>query len=409
MNGPDRVPLSEWSPLGGAPEVDAATRALRDRLLGTGWDDPTEVHLSWVGVSSFIASVGGHVVLFDAWEIIGAVEDYVPVGREELAAIMPEAVFVGHGHFDHAGDLGYVAGLAGSVVVGSDEICTVAEEGAIREGVGVDFRCLVTGTATAPAPGTAQSVTIWSDLAPVTILQHLHSNPGQPNDDNPVDPQAPVMDVQPYLDHFATNPDELARFLAQQKESNQGGTWLHHFVVGDFTLLWGNSSGPISTNDAVKTALDSFPGCVDVMTNAILGFDQPVSGLNDPKLYVEHAHPKVFLPQHADAWAPVISAGQAQYEDLLAEQIALLENPPHVDFLLDPSDYVVPRIYDTEDPRWATPMAGSSCAAAAAAAETTPEPEPEPTPAPALPTTGGGLAAVGLLALAGRRFVRRRG
>ena len=41
-----------------------------------------------------------------------------------------------------------------------------------------------------------------------------------------------------------------------------------------------------------------FPGCVDVMSNAILGFDQVVSGLQDPRLYVDAVQPKVYLPQH---------------------------------------------------------------------------------------------------------------
>ncbi|MFP5308764.1 MAG: MBL fold metallo-hydrolase [Actinomycetes bacterium] len=413
-----RVPIASFTPLPATDpaDVDPDVAALRDELIGPSWRDPDTVSLSWVGVSSFIGAVRGHVFLFDAWEIIGAVEDYLPIGREELAALAPEAIMVGHGHFDHAGDLGYVAGLAGSVVVGSEEHCVVAEEGATREGVGLDFTCAVTGTASTPAAGELQQLRLWEDVAPVTIMRHVHSAARPPSEDNRPDPFVPVMDPQPYLDHLAGDPEELGRFLAQQDESNEGGVWLYHLAVDDFTLLWGNSAGPVFEAPEVTAALDTFPGCVDVMSNAILGFDQPVSGLQDPRLYIEAVHPAVFLPSHADAWAPVISAGQAQYVDEFTAQMALLEDPPEVDFLLDPEDYLVTRTWDVTDPRWSVPPPGSSCATAAGGGGGIAAPAPDDDDATAgatddrggLPATGGGLALAAGAALAGGVLAGRR-
>lgn len=397
--GPMRVPIDEFEALPAA-DVPADVRAVRDELLGAHWDDPRYVTLHWAGVSSFVITIRGHLLLFDAWEIIGAVNDYLPIGREELAALQPEAVLVGHGHFDHAGDLGYVAGSAGAVVVGSDEICTVAEQGARREGVGTDFTCAVTGTADDPPPGTAQRFRLFTDVAPITVLQHVHSAARPPGEENEADPFAPIMDPEPYLEHLQDDPEELARFIAQQRESNQGGTWLYHLRDGDFTLLIGDSAGPIWEYPEVATALDAFPGCVDVMSNAILGFDQPVSGLQDPALYVAHAHPQVFLPTHADAWAPVISAGQAQYVEQWRTEMAQLEHPPEIDFLLDPQDYLVERAYRVDDPRWKQPMPGSSCAEANAAPRGEPAEGSEAGMAPrsgSTPTTGGGPLPVALL------------
>lgn len=412
-----RVPIAEFTPLPAAdPDaVDAEVAALRDRVLGPSWRDPDTVSLSWVGVSSFVASVRGHVFLFDAWEVIGAVNDYVPIGREELAALQPEAIMVGHGHFDHAGDLGYIAGLAGAVVVGSEEHCVVAEQGATREGVPLDFVCAVTGTATTPAMGELQTLRLWEDVEPVTIMRHIHSAATEPGEDNPPDPFLPIMDPAPYVEHLQDDPEELQRFLGQQDESNEGGVWLYHLRVDDFTLLWGNSAGPIFQTPEVTAALDTFPGCVDVMTNAILGFDQPVSGLQDPRLYIEAVHPKVFLPTHADAWAPVISAGQAQYVEEFEAQMALLDAPPELDFLLDPQDYLAPRTYVVTDPRWDAPPAGSSCAAGDAVAAPAPPTGEDRAGAgdrAGLPATGGGLATLGLALLttgvvvAGRRRTR---
>ncbi|MBK5306131.1 MAG: MBL fold metallo-hydrolase [Frankiaceae bacterium] len=405
-----RGPIASFAPLPANPTVTPAAKAARDKLLGDRWDDPGYVTLHWIGVSSMVVTIRGHLLLFDAWQIIGAVDDYLPLTRDDLAALDPEAILVGHGHFDHAGDLGFVAGKSGAVVVGSEEICTVAVEGATREGVGTAFRCAITGTMTSPAMGVTQRLKLFADLPAVSVLQHIHSAATPPGNGNDPDPFFPIMDAQPYIDHFATDPEELARFLAQQQESNQGGTWLYHFVDGDFTLLIGDSAGPIFDQPAIRTALGRFPGCVDVMANAILGFDQPVSGLADPVDYIDAAKPSLFLPTHADAWAPVLSAGQAQYKDKLTSELAELKNPPAVDFLLDPQDYLKQRAYRVADSRWKTPPAGSVCAAAAAAPSPVPGPS-TPSAGPAgggLPSTGGVPAYLAVLVLAAGLLLRRR-
>ena len=364
--GATRIPLAEFTPLPAVEDagVDPETRLLRDELLGPTWDDPDLVTLHWFGVSAFVLSYRGHVLLLDAWEIIGANNDYAPIGREELAALQPEAVLLGHGHFDHAGDIGYVSVHSDAVIVGSEEICDEAITLAEQEGgTAADVTCAITGTMETPAPGTAQTLDLFADTDPVTVLQHIHSAATAPGEDNPPNPQLPIFDPTPYLEYFADDPEELARFIRQQQASDQGGTWMYHFVADEFTLLWGNSSGPIFTDPAVGEALGSFPGCVDVMSNAILGFDQPVSGLQDPRLYVDAVQPKVYLPQHGDAWVPVISAGQEQYiPTWRAENEALGIGQPATRFLLDPADYMVPQVFDTRDPRWADETPGSTCA-----------------------------------------------
>ncbi len=405
-----RVTPDEFVPLPAADSVEVSPEALalRDQVLGEHHDDVDHATLSWTGVSSFVVTFKGHLFLFDAWEIIGATNDTVPIGREELAALEPEVIFVGHGDFDHAGDLGYVAGTAGAVIVGGAGHCDTAEAGAMREGVTTDFTCVVVGDA--DTVGTVTSLRVWEDIEPVTILQHIHSDPAPPGEDNPPDPQVPIFDPAPYAEHFADDPAEFQRFFGQLEEGARDAILLYHLREGDYTLLWGNSAGPIHTMPELEEALDTaFPGCVDVMSNAILGFDQPVSGLNDPALYVEHAHPKVFLPTHGDAWAPVISAGQAQYVDLWAEEMAALENPPETDFLLDPEDYLAERAYRFDDPRWVAPMTGSSCATGVADESTeapTPTEAPEPTEPSSLPATGGGWATAGLVLLAAPVLLR---
>ena len=360
---PDRVPIAQWKPLPKASKVRVSrqARAVRKRVLGPRALDPRFVTVSWYGVSSLIVTIKGHLLLLDAWEIVGAHRGYAPIGRDDLAGLEPEAILVGHGHFDHAADAGYVAGRTGAAVVGSEEICDTAKSDAATEGLDREFTCAITGTATSPAPGTMQSFRLFEDVAPVRVLQHIHSATRPPGPDNPPDPYAPVFDPAPYLENPNLEPGELTRFL-ETLDDPQGGAWMYHLSVGSFTLLIGDSAGPIWESEDVRRALDRFPGCVDVMANAILGFDQPVSGLRDPRLYVEHAHPRVFLPTHGDAWAPAASAGQEQYRDEWSEQMAGLEHPPQVDFLVDPEDYLAERAYRVDARRWRAPMPGSSCA-----------------------------------------------
>lgn len=359
-----RIPLAEWVPL--PPRtVSVETQLARDQILGPNAVEPGTVKLWWFGVSSFVASGGGRLWLFDAWEPIGIQRDYVPVGRDEIAVLKPEAIFIGHGHFDHAADAGFIAGRSGAVVVGSEAICSTAQADAAREGLEKHFDCLITGTDDDPPPGTLQSVQLWSDVAPINILQHIHSALS-PQTFRPGDtPFVHVPNLLPYLGHPNDSPEELIRFL-QTLEDEQGGTWAYHLRFGDFTLFWHDSTGPITEGQSggpeVFQALRNLPGCVDVQVGAIVGFDQPVSGLRDPRLYVEGANPRVFLPSHHDAWAPVVGGGAAAYEAEWRREMDALEHPPLVDYLRDPEDYMKPRVYRIDDPIWKTPMPGSRCA-----------------------------------------------
>jgi len=363
----DRCYPDEWQPLPPAQAASPEVQLARDTILGENATDPAYVKLWWVGVSSFVASVGGHLFLFDAWEIVGPHEDYLPIGREELAAIQPEAVLIGHGHFDHAADAGYVAARSGAVVVGSEIICDQVKEDASEtlESGAENFVCLIVGVDdNTPEPGTVQSIKLWEDLPAVTILQHIHSGP-TPEFQDPGTPYAHIPDLVTYIEYLNTNPEEGLRFIPTLADQ-PGGAWAYHVRVDDFSLFWHDTVGPINTGnayaDVIQSVLYDLPECVDVQLVPIVGFNQPVNGLRDPRLYVEHAHPRLILPTHHDTWEPVVGGGAETYEGAWRDELAKLENPPLQDYLRDPEDYLVARSFRVDNPVWKIPMPGSRCA-----------------------------------------------
>ena len=103
-------------------------------------------------------------------------------------------------------------------IVGSEEICTVADEGARRRGPHPP-RSPARSPARWPrrAPGTAQPLHLFADLPALTILQHVHSDTRPPGNGNQLDPFVPVFDPRPYIENPNTDPAELARFLGQQQ------------------------------------------------------------------------------------------------------------------------------------------------------------------------------------------------
>ena len=359
---PNVFNAGNFTPLPAATPAPAELQAIRERILGPNAMDPDEVKFWWVGVSSFIVSMKGHLFLMDAWEIVGLHANYVPIGREELAAIRPEAIFIGHGHFDHAADAGYVAGLSNALVIGGSTVCDIARERAASEGIANTFPCLNLGDQTTPGVGSTQAIQIWEDLPAVHVVQHTHSAA------EPTDllsggmPLVYIPDVLTFPTYLNTSVAEALRFVGTLQDDGGvgqpgGGTWAYHFRVGDFSWFWHDSTGTMKAgnadSEAIATAIQNLPECVDVQLNAIVGFGLITSAYRDALAYVAMAKPKVALPTHHDAWTPGIGGGAAAYENSWLNAVGKLPQPPVVDYLRDPVDYMKPRSYNINDPRWA--------------------------------------------------------
>lgn len=276
-----------------------AIRAARLRILGDTGEDPSRVKLWWAGVSTFIVAIGGHLMLLDAWEVVGIHKGYVPVSRDDLVALKPEAIFIGHGHFDHAADAGYVASRTGAALVAGSSVCDAARADAATNPSARPFACLDLGKDAGNPAGTVFPVRVFRDLADIQIIKHSHS---------------------------AADPASLL----------QGGMPLAYTPELIPFLLWNDSTGEMPENDpqadAIRYAIRSLPECVDVHVGAVRSTR--------------------FIPNHHDAWFPVIGGGASAYETQWRAALNTLPQPPQLDYLRDPEDYVKVRSFTVNDPRW---------------------------------------------------------
>ncbi|MBF6249320.1 MBL fold metallo-hydrolase [Nocardia farcinica] len=309
----------------GADVVDPVTGAVRaDRVV-----------LSWVGCTTYAVAIGGAVLLLDAWVPRLTSSGYVPATPQDLADLRPEAIFIGHGHFDHAGDAGRIAQACGATVYGTAEHCA-----AVRAQV-PEASFLTVGLGDAQTPiGRREDRTVGPVL--LTAVRHLHSAR------TPADPAAgsprffPLPEPGPILRHPPT-PADLRRTVPRLLDA-EGGVLLYQFRIPGFSLTWHDSSGPLTERaPQVFDVLAGLPA-TDVHIGAVQGYNQLSNGLRDPRTYIEALAPALFVPSHHDNWLPGLTSSAAAYEPPLTAELARIPagRRPELRSLRDPADYVNP-------------------------------------------------------------------
>jgi hypothetical protein len=314
------------------------------------------VILSWFSVASYAAAIDGHVVLLDAYIHKG--EDrpnYVPTTYDELAELRPEAIFVGHGHNDHAAKVGEIAARTDATVIGTPEHCdqTRAQAEAFA-GRALPIRC-VEAVARGSQPGAEiRELRPLGDDVCVSVLKHVHSA-AEPPDAEHRDPQLvppPLFDPTAVLVH-PPGPSAVPG-LADQA-GDEGSSLLYQFRIGRFALVWNDSSGPLRERAPhVPDVLRKLPP-TDVHVNAVIGFNNPTNGVRDPVDYLVALRPKLMFPNHHDFVAEY-GAGD-DFEQYMVRELSRRQDAPSTElrWMRDPYDYLRPSLmkFDTEDARWA--------------------------------------------------------
>ena len=223
----------------GPDNVNPATGEVRrDRLI-----------LSWFGVTNFAMAIRGHVVLLDAWVPRGAHSDYVPVEPAELAALRPEAILIGHAHFDHAADAVPLAEASGARLVGTAEHCDELQERTQRP-----LRCLAALDA-GVFPGTRTEQRLFSGVK-VTTVKNLHSALSLPDGGDGLHVPVTPPPSTTVLRRPPTSED-LVHILGHLPDS-EGGSVLYRFRIRDFRFVWHDTAGPLA--DKRPQAYDTLAG-----------------------------------------------------------------------------------------------------------------------------------------------------
>ena len=112
----------------GIDNVDANTGAVKkDRVIA-----------SWATNTTYVTSILGHVVLLDSYisrpELPTAPIDarYTPILPQDFIDARPEAIFLGHGHGDHADNAAFVAKWLNIPIYSTPETCLVMQADVAR-------------------------------------------------------------------------------------------------------------------------------------------------------------------------------------------------------------------------------------------------------------------------------------
>ena len=102
----------------GIENVDAKTGALPN----------DKVVFSWLGHNGGAVSLRGRVIMLDTYvRRLEVTPGRTPFVIKDLVDMKPEALFIGHGHSDHADNAAFIAAKTGATIYMSPEACETAQ------------------------------------------------------------------------------------------------------------------------------------------------------------------------------------------------------------------------------------------------------------------------------------------
>ena len=383
------VPVGRFS----SPAHAETTDEVRTRLLGPGWDQPGVVRLKWITITVWLASFGGHVVMFDStvMNYLGQPDDKTDyISLDDVIAAKPEYIFQNHVHLDQMRHASRIATATGAKLVGAEEHCTFTKRDAdvkgldsgkvncdpVRDSAGHWFNGGDTyaGSPAEPAPIFTPFGTIGKpDVVPpgldvkVVKIKHTQIRP-YPN--SLVGNEGWNPDVSPYGKTPPTPQSALDFAMTQDYE---GGNLLYVFKYGDFTLVDHGSSGSLDPlepgQSQIRSALRSLGANdrVDVEIGGIAELQNYANGLLDAQRYAEEIGAKVYIPQHHGNWNPPATAAAAGYYQPWKARIESIDaaRRPQLCFIVEANRATAFSINTSE---WAgdhigtiTPLLGPGC------------------------------------------------
>jgi len=241
--------------------------------------DPGKIMLRWLSTSNYELVHRGQVFLLDAYFDRGPRNRPTGVVPGEVKQV--DAIFIGHGHFDHLSDAAPIAQKTKAKVIGAPITIETAYKLGVPEGQGT----AVSGGETLKFKGVtvdaalAQHSTLSRDvLDTLGKLYDLDAGPATPE-------QAAAEKA--ILEKGTFAPDVITK-----------GTIAYAFTFDTgYKLVWIDSAGPVT--DGVR-ALAQKLGPVDIAIVAYQG--HPVAQTQIPVTLelVKVFRPRIFMPAHHD-------------------------------------------------------------------------------------------------------------
>ncbi len=401
-------------------DFSEAMVAARQKVFGTEAVDARNgtlrkdrVTFSWLTNASFAAAVKGHVVLLDSFITrLEVTPGRTPIVIQDLVDLKPEAIFLGHGHFDHADNAAYIAQETGAIIYATPETCDNMHVDAARNFA--NGYTLVKDVACRPQtgrgsiPGTEMvKINDFEPAVSISVFKHLHSTNTGITDPDAVPIAATVNGActptaskgntfpcnlqdprDPMLFPLGTSLSTVMNIATARTGPGGPIALFYVFTVngGDkFRFVWHNSTGDITDSCALPnnnpaTGLPfepgqdvhgCFPGVmvngktvganlasimdgldpVDVELGSVVSLGYNQNGERDIITYIEHVKPRYFIPNHVTAVAVEGSSleWKVGYMDALKAANVPASIWPQLLWLVDPNDYLKPMVFELRD------------------------------------------------------------
>lgn len=324
--------------------------------------DKDKVILTYFSVSSYAVAARGRVFLMDSYiyRLTDSKNGYVPTNLQELVDLKPEAIFIGHGHGDHADNAAYISHLTGARIFGAVEHCEAMQRDVNRMfGAGTPVDCTPLTTPASPPGSEISDLDVMRPDICITAFKHLHSGAA------PLDPNFPVVPIGPVRDPRVAElyPTLPAPTLNTRTSAGSGGSvsMFYQFTVGDFSWIWHDTNGPIRAFQPQLIPIIAGLPKADVQLGSLVSIGENTNGTSDIALYVQLVKPKFFYGGHADNFN---IGASPYYHKALRAQLGVFgvtpEQMPVVAGYDDPYDYLRPGLatFDVKDKRWREVPAG---------------------------------------------------
>jgi hypothetical protein len=392
----DQVMIDARTKIFGIENVDASTGAVKkDKIV-----------FSWLGHISGAVSILGRVIMVDTYvPRLEVAPGRTPFVIKDLIDLKPEALFIGHGHSDHADNAAFIAAKTGATLYMTPEACGTAQTALTRMKndpfmqadafysipPATTINC-VPITTTGSTPGTeVVRIRQLEPLVCINSFRALHSVAV------PVDPdwgRIAVVDTPdprdatlfpPGVPLTPTNPRQLGQQDLRQGNGPGGADELNfQFVVRsgyNFSMFVNNSVGAMKEGkgsnwpDGTPADGQRILDLLRALPNTDLNFatlssgNTDENGWRDSVYWTQALKPKIMTTGHAPIGAAL------QYYSGFLNQLKLMEAPknawpgfPHSEWPIvrnhtDPTDILKPEVYSNGDPAWLNPQKQAKMAA----------------------------------------------